>query len=388
MVLLSCRVIVSSLIRMHRVRFETTHKRTAPMNSINYPKGLEELRELLAIAPDQSEVFSEMVGARDTVIAQFQPLFSLEAVGKINAEQFKPFLLYENNRHWSGLHRQSNRICADMTKLRATLLELLDEKTPIAARWDAASGKVLGMGKAIMSAILLIAHPDRYGVWNNTSEASLRALGLWPQFGHGTSPGEKYAAVNAVLNQLAKDLTIDLWTLDSLLWRVKEKEGEGTADVGAVHETSPLNDVQSFVLEKHLHEFLFGNWDKLQLGEEWALYTEDNDPDTAYEFPTDVGRIDLLAKHRKEPRWLVVELKRNQTSDDTVGQILRYTAWIRKHLAKAKESVEGLIIARTVDDNLRYAASEVSHVKLMEYQVSFHLHAARALAAVESKVSR
>jgi RecB family endonuclease NucS len=102
---------------------------------------------------------------------------------------------------------------------------------------------------------------------------------------------------------------------------------------------------------------------------------EDNDPETAYEYPTDVGDIDLLAKHRTQPRWLVVELKRGQTSDDTVGQILRYIGWIRKHLAKPKESVEGLIIARSVDDNLRYAASEVPHVKLMEYQVSFHLHA-------------
>lgn len=351
------------------------------MNSANYKKGLEQLRGLLATAPGQSEVFSEMVGARDAVIAQFQPLFSVEAVGTINAEQFKPFLLYENNRHWSGLHRQCNRVCADMKKLRTVLLQLLDEQQPIATRWDGVIGKVLGMGKAIMSAILLIAHPDRYGVWNNTSEAGLRALSLWPEFGRGTSSGEMYATVNALLNQLAKDLNIDLWTLDSLLWRLKEMEADGAGDARPVPETSPLDAVQSFALERHLHDFLFENWDKTQLGKEWALYAKDGDPETAYEFPTDVGRIDLLAKHRKEARWLVVELKRNQTSDDTVGQILRYTAWIKRNLAQPKETVEGLIVARSVDDNLRYAVSEVPHVRLMEYQVSFHLNAAKPLGA-------
>ncbi|OQB95070.1 MAG: hypothetical protein BWX84_00078 [Verrucomicrobia bacterium ADurb.Bin118] len=349
------------------------------MNSASYKKGLETLRGLLAKPPTSTEVFSEMVNARDSVVAQFQPLFSIESAGNLDAEQFKRFLLYDNNRHWSGLHRQGSRICADMKKLRTALLNLLDESEPIAARWDTVIGKVPGMGKAIMSAILLIAHPDRYGVWNNTSEAGLRALGLWPEFGHGTSSGEKYAAVNALLNQLAKDLNTDLWTLDSLFWRVKQADGEGAAGGGTIAITSPSDAAQSFALERHLHDFLFENWDRTELGKEWALYAEDNDPETAYEFPTDVGKIDLLAKHRTQPRWLVIELKRNQTSDDTVGQILRYTAWIRKHLAKAKEPVEGLIIARTVDDNLRYAASEIPHVRLMEYQVSFHLHAAKPL---------
>jgi hypothetical protein len=191
--------------------------------------------------------------------------------------------------------------------------------------------------------------------------------------------------VNALLNQLAKDLHTDLWALDSIFWWLKPKEDDGGEEVAPGPGASPLEVQQSFALEKHLHDFLFENWDKTELGKEWALYAEDNDPETAYEYPTDVGEIDLLAKHRKQPRWLVVELKRGQTSDDTVGQILRYIGWIRRHLAKSKEIVEGLIIARSVDDNLRYAASEVSHVKLMEYQVSFHLHAAKALEAVSTK---
>ena len=157
------------------------------MNPANYKKGLETLRGLLAKAPKAFDGFQEMVDARDAVIAQFQPLFSNELVGKMDAEQFKSFLLFENNRHWSGLHRQGGRICADIKKLRAALILLLDEEKPVSSRWGAVIGSVPGMGKAIMSAILLTAHPNQYGVWNNTLESGLRALGLWPEFGHGTS---------------------------------------------------------------------------------------------------------------------------------------------------------------------------------------------------------
>ena len=91
-----------------------------------------------------------------------------------------------------------------------------------------------------------------------------------------------FRKLNGLLNQLAKDLNTDLWTLDSLFWRVKQKEGDGTGEGGAVPEASPLDAAQSFALERHLHDFLFENWDKTQLGKEWALYAEDNDPETAY----------------------------------------------------------------------------------------------------------
>ncbi|HXP61857.1 MAG TPA: hypothetical protein VN829_15285 [Dongiaceae bacterium] len=101
---------------------------------------------------------------------------------------------------------------------------MLDEKKSITTRWDSVIGMVRGMGRAIISANLVVAHPDRYGVWNNTSEAGLKTLGLWPDFGHGTSLGEKYAAVNRLLIRLAKDVGIDLWTLDAPFLA---SEGEG-----------------------------------------------------------------------------------------------------------------------------------------------------------------
>ncbi len=103
------------------------------------------------------------------------------------------------------------------------------------------------------------------------------------------------------------------------------------------------------------------------------MYQEDGDPEAGYEYPTGIGRIDLLAKHRNEPRWLVVELKRNQSSDKTVGQVLRYMGWVKKHLAADEETVEGLVISHSGDEQLDYALAPVPAVKAKRYRVQFYL---------------
>ena len=126
-------------------------------------------------------------------------------------------------------------------------------------------------------------------------------------------------------------------------------------------------------LEAHLQQFLWQNWDHTELGVEWARYTEPGDPERGFEYPCDVGRIDILAKHRTQPRWLVVELKRGRTSDQTVGQILRYMGWIRHELAEDGEQIEGLVIAHDGDAKLRYALDMVPNVSLKRYEVEFRL---------------
>jgi len=70
----------------------------------------------------------------------------------------------------------------------------------------------------------------------------------------------------------------------------------------------------------------------------------------------------------------VIELKRNQTSDDTVGQVLRYMGWVQHKLASPGERVEGLIIARSPDLKLHYALSQVADVRVRTYRVEFSLH--------------
>jgi YhcG PDDEXK nuclease domain len=332
-----------------------------------------------------SGMYDRHVGSRDQTLARFQPIFSVDHIPTISADEFKSFLLVENNRHWSGLHRQGTRMCSDMTKLRRGLATLLAEDQPLAQRLDSAIDDVFGMGKNVASAILLVAHPDKYGVWNNRSEARMRQLEFWPSFERGDPFGERYVKVNQVLLWLRDALDIDLWTLDALWWFLDQSdpsaEDEEEKLVLAVNEgsTTPAGATQRFGLERHLHQFLRDNWGQIELSKDWAIYSEKGDEERGYEYPCDVGRIDLLAKHKREGRWLVIELKREQSTDQTVGQLLRYIGWVRHHLAGKDEPVHGMIICREADKALQYALHAVSNVELQLYEVEFRLKPTPAL---------
>ncbi len=167
------------------------------------------LREALASIKN-TDIYEEVVELKDAVLARFQPFFNPDHVTDITEEEFRSFLLFDNNHHWTGLHRQGPRMCADMNRLRDALAILVDEAQPVADRLDRAIKMVSGMGKNVATAILLVMQPDQYGVWNNRSEANMKRLGIWPEFDHGESFGNRYVKVNQLLLQLRDALQTDL----------------------------------------------------------------------------------------------------------------------------------------------------------------------------------
>ena len=71
-----------------------------------------------------------------------------------------------------------------------------------------------------------------------------------------------------------------------------------------------------------------------------------------------VGRTDLICRD-KDNNFVVLELKAVQTSDNVVGQILRYMGYIRENWAeKEGVKVKGIIITPSYDEQLRLAAKE------------------------------
>lgn len=144
--------------------------------------------------------------------------------------------------------------------------------------------------------------------------------------------------------------------------------------VGPGDDEGPPPAGGGFALERQLEGFLVENWDRTPLASEWAIYSTSEDPEAGNQFPTDVGPVDILTAHKKQPRLLVIGLKRNQTTDQTVGQVLRYMGWIQKHLAKeGGKTVDGLIIARAADKAASYALSLAPRVSMMTYEVEFRL---------------
>jgi hypothetical protein len=327
------------------------------------------------------------IEARDEVLKRYGDLFTPERAAEIKEHEFASFLHHRNNKHWSGLDRATPMLTADMDALREALSVLVDASEPLDERYTQAIRRIKGLGKATATAILQVAHPDSCAVWNATSEHGLKALDLWPSFERGLSAGEKYARVNDVLVRLADAVDTDLWTLDTL-WALLDEDSQPSSNYRSTGDGSSLGvsepsadvtpgtetgDVARFGLERYLQEFLRDNWTQTRLGAEWTLYEEEGDPEAGFEYPVSVGYIDLLARHKTDDRWLVIELKRGQTGDQTVGQVLRYMGAVRRELAEDGDTVEGLIIAHGSNDKLRYAAAEVPSIDLKLYDVEFHL---------------
>jgi hypothetical protein len=242
-------------------------------------------------------------------------------------------LLIKNNYHWEGIYRQQALITADLQKLKKALAMLLDELKPIRTRLDylfpkGSEGYIKGLEKAVVTPILLVTYPDKYGVWNQKSAAALKDLGLFPEFQHGDGFSDKYIKVNQVLNDLKEKYAISLWQLDGVLGTIA-----GRSPVAIISDEEELlkeevkehgvEDVYNFGMEKHLEDFLIANWNKTEIGKSYNLIYEEGDL-VSQQYPTDVGPIDILAKHKHDNSYLVIELKKGRSSDSVVGQILRY----------------------------------------------------------------
>lgn len=135
-------------------------------------------------------------------------------------------------------------------------------------------------------------------------------------------------------------------------------------------ETSPISQ-GVFYMEKQLEDFIIHNWESTELGKKYNLIIEDGEM-MSQQYRTDLGPIDILARDKKNGNYVVIELKKNQTSDDTIGQIARYMGWIKSK--KGDKNVKGVIIAGSYDKRLEYALKMVPDINVYIYKVDFTLN--------------
>jgi RecB family endonuclease NucS len=121
-----------------------------------------------------------------------------------------------------------------------------------------------------------------------------------------------------------------------------------------------------FLLERDLQRYLAESLECIEPG--LKLY-EDEDV-KGLEFEAGGGRrIDILAVD-KTGGFVVLELKVEKGYDRVVGQLLRYMNWVRKELAEPGQRVRGIIVCRTMSEDLRLACASINDVELFEYQLS------------------
>jgi len=126
-----------------------------------------------------------------------------------------------------------------------------------------------------------------------------------------------------------------------------------------------------FVLEKYLEDFLVSNF-ALAFKNRFKLY-KDAEGKEPSQYITDIGRIDILAEDTHTGALVVVELKKGRTTDEVVGQTLRYMGWVKEKLCKPDQEIRGLIICKNRDEKLMYALKMTPQIELKLYSIDFHL---------------
>jgi hypothetical protein len=138
----------------------------------------------------------------------------------------------------------------------------------------------------------------------------------------------------------------------------------------SIYEVNSPISAGLFYMEKQLEDFIIDNWNSSELGKTLDLIFEEGEL-VSQQYRTEIGPIDILAREKGSGTYVVIELKRNQTSDDTVGQVLRYMGWVAENLSDP--NVKGIIIAGKYDKKLHYAQSLTPNIDVFLYEVNFSL---------------
>ncbi|MDI4635842.1 DUF91 domain-containing protein [Pelomonas sp. V22] len=153
--------------------------------------------------------------------------------------------------------------------------------------------------------------------------------------------------------------------VDGDVARQDERGEEGDDDEGNFSGEAQPGSTQ-FALEQDLQRYLADN---LHIIEPGLTLFEDEDL-RGLEYPAGGGRrIDILATD-KDGGFVVLELKVEKGYDRVVGQLLRYMNWVRKELADPGQRVRGIIVCRTMSEDLRLACASIADVELLEYKLS------------------
>ncbi len=130
-------------------------------------------------------------------------------------------------------------------------------------------------------------------------------------------------------------------------------------------EQNEVEGSRSFAYESDLRDYLARN---LQLVEPGLRLYED-DEITGIEFPAGGRLIDILAIDA-QANLVVIELKVARAYDRVIGQLLRYIAWIQQNQTNPGQQVRGMIVSRTISDDLRLACSLLPDVTRLEYELA------------------
>ena len=140
---------------------------------------------------------------------------------------------------------------------------------------------------------------------------------------------------------------------------------------GPSESPEAIEDPNAFVLEKYLEDFIVSNFDTIFKGK-LTIY-EDIEGNDGQQYATEIGQIDILAVEPKSKSFVVIELKKGRSSDQVIGQVLRYMGWVKNNLCTSGQAVKGIVICHDPDSKLSYALEMTNNIDVRYYSVSFKL---------------
>ena len=105
-------------------------------------------------------------------------------------------------------------------------------------------------------------------------------------------------------------------------------------------------------IEKGIEDFYV---DRLSQIEDGLILYKESGEITGRQYSTPIGRVDLLCKSEKTGEYVIIEIKADEASDSSFGQILRYIGWVHSNFEDGRNKVRGIILASDFPDKARYS---------------------------------
>ena len=108
-----------------------------------------------------------------------------------------------------------------------------------------------------------------------------------------------------------------------------------------------------------------------QISELFPEYKIFGDFNLGVEYSIGGKRIDVLLEHLETKNLLVIELKSGMADNKVFGQIAMYIGLLQKQFPDKK--INGVIVAGSIDDGLRFACEISNRISLKIYRMSIEL---------------
>jgi len=161
------------------------------------------------------------------------------------------------------------------------------------------------------------------------------------------------------------------YKVDSNRYRLYDRENDplpitqdNSEEDDSFDEEQEPSSSREFAYERDLRDFLSRNLSLIETG--LKLYEDEGI--NGIEFPVGGRFIDILAVDSNND-FVVIELKVSKGYDRVIGQLLRYVNWIELNQAEKAQKVRGIIVAKSISNDLILATRNLSDVALYEYDL-------------------